>query len=484
MDRLEALALTFLLNALWQVPLVVLAASLGERLLARGPARLRHGLWIAALGACVLLPAASLLPERSPEAVALPAVAGGVDGRGALPGVAGSAAPESQPEAGSLSLPPFVLTGVALLYGASLLLQAGRLGRSWWRARALARTAEPLDLPAEAAAIAERCREAFGLARVDLFASDRIPGPLTLGALRPVILLPPELPAAATPEELIACLGHEMAHVRRRDYALHLLGEALLVPLSLHPAVRRLRQRLAETREMACDEATVERLIGARAYARSLLSLAASIAGLPRPVFTLGVHQPDTADTLEVRMKRLTDSRSRLSARLALASLSLALLLLAGTGLGAASMALNAPVAATQDAASWKPFLGLWQGGFPDKDGHKLPGSDLEIRLTNGRPEAILTLYRYKKNEDGSLRTDTFDVPAYDLSVDGQALTFHFRTALQYRPGDRKEILEHTSRLELTGEGEAILRPLGGKSSADPSKIPPPPPPHPMKRAR
>ena len=476
MDRLEALALTFLLNALWQVPLVVLAASLGERLLSRGPARLRHGLWVAALGACVLLPAASLIPERSPEAGAPPVL------DALAPTAAGEAGTPQQPlsEDRAVQLPPAVLSILALLYGISVLLQAGRLGRSWWRARVLARTAEPLDLPAEASAIAERCREAFGLDRVDLLASDRIPGPLTLGALRPVILLPPEFPAAATPEELIACLGHEMAHVRRRDYALHLLGEALLVPLSLHPAVRRLRRRLAETREMACDEATVERLIGARAYARSLLSLAAAIAGLPRPVFTLGVSD---ADTLEVRMKRLTDSRSRLGARLALASLSLALLLLAGTGLGAASMALNASMAATQDAA-WKPFLGVWQGGFPDNDGHKLPGSDLEIRLTSGRPEAILTLYRYKENEDGSLRTDTFDVPAYDLSVEGQTLTFHFRTALQYRPGDRKEILEHTSRLELTGDGEAILRPLGGKSSADPSKIPPPPPPYPMKRVR
>ena len=481
MDRLEALALTFLLNALWQVPLVVLAASLGERLLHRGPARLRHGLWVAALGACILLPAASLLPER-PEAVVMPARAGGTP---ALPGVATT--PEMQSALGprSASLPPAVLSILALLYGISVLLQGGRLGRSWWRARALARTAEPLHLPAEASAIAERCREAFGLDRVDLLASDRIPGPLTLGALRPVILLPPEFPAAATPEELIACLGHEMAHVRRRDYALHLLGEALLVLLAFHPAVRRLRRRLAETREMACDEATVERLIGARAYARSLLSLAASIAGLPRPVFTLGVHQPDTADTLEVRMKRLTDPRSRLGARLALASLSLALLLLAGTGLTAAAMAVRAPASAAQDAASWKPFLGMWHGDFPGKDGHKLPGSDLEVRLTNGRPEAILTMYRHQMDKDRSVvRTDTFDIPTYDLSVDGQTLTFHFRTALQYRPGDRKEVLEHTYQLELTGDGEAVLKSLEGGFAADPSKIPPPPPPFPMKRVR
>ncbi len=482
MERLEALALTFLLNALWQVPLVVLAASLTERLLHRGPARLRHALWLASLGTCLLLPAASLVPESSPEAGAPPVL----DAQALTPADVGivEAAGEPRPPAGHRSIvPPFALTALALLYGASVLAHAGRLVWSWRRARALARTAQPLPLPAEAAAIAERCREAFGLDRVDLFASDRIPGPLTLGALRPVILLPPGFPAAATPEELITCLGHEMAHVRRRDYALHLLGEALLVPLAFHPAVRRLRRRLAETREMACDEATVERLIGARAYARSLLSLAASIAGLPRPVFTLGVHQSDTAETLEVRMKRLTDPRSRLGARLALASLCFALLILAGTGLAASSLAARAPAAPGQDTASWKPFLGVWQSGFPTDDGSKLPGSELEVRLTNGRPEAILTLYRHLKDEDGSLRTDTVDIPAYDLSIDGQTLTFHFRTALRYREGARKEIVEHTSQLALTSGGEATLRSLGSHL-ADRSKIPPPPPPSPMKRVR
>lgn len=465
----------FLLNALWQVPAVVLAASLGERLLRRGPARLRHALWLAALASCVLLPAASLIPEAPP---AFPPVS-------EIPFEAPAAAGDPRPVSGfeMPEVPPDLSGAVALLYGVFLAAGAFRLGRSWWKARRLARTASPAVLSEEAAAIARRCREAFGLAEIDLRVSGRVAGPVTLGALRPVVLLPPAFLAESTADELTSALGHEMAHVRRRDYALHLAGEALLVPVSFHPAVRRLRRRLAETREMACDEAVVERLIGARAYARSLLSVAAAIAGLPRPALTLGVYQGDAADTLEERMKRLTDPRSRLGARLALASLALALLLLAGTGLAASSLAVQAP-AGPSTTGAWSPFLGVWRTELPDKEGRKLPGSDLEVRMTNGRPEAIVTMYRHRIGENGSVTTDTVDIPAYDLKIDGRVLTFRMRTAMQYRKEGRKEIVEHTSQLELTGRDEGVVRWLGGPQAGERSEIPPPPPPSTARRVR
>lgn len=468
----------FLLNALWQVPVVVLAASLGERLLRRGPARLRHALWLAALACCILLPAISLIPEAPPAPSPAPAIG--------LMAPATAVDPAPAPAFEAPEVPPDLSNAVALLYGLFLAAGAFRLGRSWWKARRLARTASPAVLSEEAAAIARRCGEAFGLAEVDLRVSGRVPGPVTLGALRPVVLLPPAFLAESTADELTSALGHEMAHVRRRDYALHLAGEALLVPVSFHPAVRRLRRRLAETREMACDEAVVERLIGARAYARSLLSVAAAIAGLPRPALTLGVYQGDTADTLEERMKRLTDPRSRLGARLALASLCLALLVLAGTGLAASSLAVqtSAGTPATPANTAWAPFLGTWRTEFPDKEGRKLPGSDLEVRMTNGRPEAIVTMYRHKVGENGSVTTDTVDIPAYDLKVDGRVLTFRMRTAMQYRKEGRKEIVEHTNQLELTGRDEGVVRWLGGPQAAERSEIPPPPPPSPALRVR
>src|SRR5215212_7385206 len=121
--KLEALALTFLLNSLWQVPLVVLAASLGERLLRRGPARLRHALWLAALASCVLLPATSLIPEAAPTApeIRFEAPAMTID-------------PQPAPAFQAPELPPILPSAVAIFYGLFLAASFLRLGRSWWKA--------------------------------------------------------------------------------------------------------------------------------------------------------------------------------------------------------------------------------------------------------------------------------------------------------------------------------------------------------------
>jgi len=95
--------------------------------------------------------------------------------------------------------------------------------------------------------------------------------------------------------------------------------------------------------------------------------------------------------------------------------------------------------------------------------------------MSHGRPEAIVTLYS-QHNE--------VDIPAYDLSADGTTLTFHIRTAIRYREGARKEILEHTVELDLTGKDEAVVNWLGNGHSTDSSQIPPPPPPQTARRVR
>src|SRR5882762_6420943 len=56
MTRISELVLNFLLNATWQIPAIMFVASVGARLLKRGPARYRHALWVAALLLSVVLP--------------------------------------------------------------------------------------------------------------------------------------------------------------------------------------------------------------------------------------------------------------------------------------------------------------------------------------------------------------------------------------------------------------------------------------------
>jgi hypothetical protein len=51
--RIDALVLTYLVNALWLTPAALAAGMLGARLLHRAPARQRHVLWLAVAAACV-----------------------------------------------------------------------------------------------------------------------------------------------------------------------------------------------------------------------------------------------------------------------------------------------------------------------------------------------------------------------------------------------------------------------------------------------
>jgi bla regulator protein blaR1 len=474
MERIDGLVLTFLLNALWQIPAAVAAGLLGTRLLRRAPARQRHILWLMVAAACVLLPAASLL---RPASAPLPARAGSPIVREP------AAVPESFSPAGRRPAhyaPSLGIAGV-VGYGLLLLVRGFRLGLTWNRTRGLARRAVPLEIPAGTIPLVARCRQALGIGPVALLTSGEVSGPVTLGALRPAILLPPRFLDEASPEETLAALGHEMAHVRRYDYAVNLLCEALLLPVAFHPAVRLVRRRLAESRETACDEAVLERLIGRRTYARSLLSLAAGIAGLPRPSYTLGVVD---AHTLEVRMKQILDDRPRPGARRARALLGAALLLLAGIGTAAASFSVEA-IAADSAGGDLKPFLGTWRGEWiPDPDnGNKVPALDVEVRPDG---QIVETWYVSLRNEDGATRTEKSVHPIVGYKVSGQTLTLKSRIEgfkVGARPAATAEIEE---AFELQSRDAAVFKFLSNSYFAEARRrgepVPPPPPPIPMKR--
>lgn len=78
--------------------------------------------------------------------------------------------------------------------------------------------------------------------------------PMTLGLLRPVIVLPPEVPEADLP----LILRHELCHIRRRD--LWYKGVMLLANAVhwFNPLVWRMAGQAGRDLELYCDEAVVE----------------------------------------------------------------------------------------------------------------------------------------------------------------------------------------------------------------------------------
>jgi len=361
-----------------------------------------------------------------------------------------------------------------------------RLGRSWLRASRLARNSRPVEIPAHLAPAVERSRQAFGAKNVTILGSEEVGGPVAVGALRPAVLLPQRFCKNASPEETLAALGHELAHVRRRDYAVNLLCEFVLLPVAFHPAVRVVRRRLAEAREMACDEAALEIVSGPRSYARSLLSLAAAAAGLARPSTTLGVLD---ARTLEVRMKRILDVGRRRATLRSRAGLGAALLLLGGIAAAASAWSVQA-VANGSAVEGLGPFVGTWSGDWPwleKEQGEAKPmrALDLEILPTG---EIVETFYRYQRSADGSVKfLNTVRRPVSSFKISGRTLTF---TTLEegFKPQEDSPPVrvEIEASIELQSAGEAVFRILShsyfdaAKKRGEP--VPAPPPPIAMKR--
>ena len=71
-------------------------------------------------------------------------------------------------------------------------------------------------------------------------------------------------------ESLRSVLLHEDAHCRRHDVAFAYLGRLALVLFFFHPLVWLLNRRLAETAELAADEAVLAAGIPASSYRRTL----------------------------------------------------------------------------------------------------------------------------------------------------------------------------------------------------------------------
>ena len=85
-----------------------------------------------------------------------------------------------------------------------------------------------------------------------------VEGPATLGVLRPIILLPISATTGLTHKQLLAIMAHELAHIRRWDYAVNVAQAAIEAMLFFHPAVSWASWRVRQERENCCDDIAVD----------------------------------------------------------------------------------------------------------------------------------------------------------------------------------------------------------------------------------
>lgn len=153
---------------------------------------------------------------------------------------------------------------------------------------------------------------------VALLESALVRVPLTLGWLKPLILLPVGLVNQLAPAEVEAILAHELAHVVRRDWLLNLLQSLVETLFYFHPAVWWLSGVARAERENCCDDLAVT-LTGDRlAYAKALVRIQEmSRLAPPAPALTLAAAGAAPASRrpspLLARIQRILDQQHKKS---------------------------------------------------------------------------------------------------------------------------------------------------------------------------
>lgn len=266
----------------------------------------------------LLLAAALLLPLVQPAA----RPAGGEE-TAALPRFSLAVLVTGDAARGPVSLETAVLSILAV--GAVLRLCG--LGIGLARLRAVRRRSRPLSpLPAVVASAAARTGTS-----AEFLVSRDVGSPVTLGWLRPAVLLPEAFSSLGPAEqEAVAC--HELLHVKRRDAWSLLLEEGARALLWAQPAAWALLSGISLSREQAVDRAVVSATGDRRAYLRALAALAR--LRLDSPAAALPFH---TSSHLARRVAHLKQEVPMTRTRLALVTAAAAaLLFLVGTA-GAAS---------------------------------------------------------------------------------------------------------------------------------------------------
>jgi len=208
------------------------------------------------------------------------------------------------------------------------------LAAGLWRTRRYRTTATPL-FPIPAAV-----RTAFALSQTDALVciSSAAPGPVTLGFLHPVVMLPESFLALGEEAQCgIAC--HELLHVRRHDWLVTVIEEFTGALLWFNPAIWWLLAQTRLVREQVVDEEVVRLTTAREPYIDALITIAGGRVEqdlAPAPSFLRRRHLTHRVHHLlkeaHVSKKRLFISYASIVAGLALSAwFALATLPLAGS---------------------------------------------------------------------------------------------------------------------------------------------------------
>lgn len=206
----------------------------------------------------------------------------------------------------SINRPPSIAEVVMVaIFGGwciGVLLMTSRLVGGLWRIHVIVRQHAQVIDSIDSDRFA-RMAEDIGISRqIRWMQSHLVDVPMTVGWLRPVILIPCSVLSSLPPLQLDAIVAHELAHIRRYDYAVNLLQSVLEALLFYHPCVYWVSNRVRAERECCCDDAAIALGHDPLLYARALTELEAARSPNPLPALA------STGGPLMTRIKRIVQS--------------------------------------------------------------------------------------------------------------------------------------------------------------------------------
>ncbi|MBB5065905.1 TonB family protein [Granulicella mallensis] len=357
MSSLRVFMASYVVNAIWEVALIAAAGWMVSRLLKRLGPQAEHVTRVSTLALAILMPG---LPFFRWLMAFLHAPDKGI-GNSSITLVAAQG--DAAHVGGIYVLPAILILPLLLLYAGSLFYFAVRLVWSLQGTARLLQQASPISLSPEQEEIWRDCKRSFSVEAARILSSSRVSGPVTLGFREPVLLVPVGFAEGCTPQDFLAALAHECAHIRRRDFQKNIFYEVASLLLVFHPVLWMLKSHIAQTREMVCDGMATERLIDSRSYTQSLLRLATRIAMASR-VSTLHAIGIFDANILEKRVMMMNIKKQPLSSVLKYGLILPSTLFLLSIAAGGAAMAV---VIEPQSPSQAQPYGQIYHVG-KDKD--------------------------------------------------------------------------------------------------------------------
>ncbi|MDO6431305.1 M56 family metallopeptidase [Flavitalea sp. BT771] len=266
-----------LLNSLWQMAFLWLVYVCFVNIFRRTSAHLRHGLAILLLGAGTVWTGISFFNAFFSADPLTPASRLGVSSFWGSDRIASFLVAGRQ----------LIIEGLpycSTLYLLTLCMLFARFGKQYFYSRRLAHAGLSKAAP-ELRTFVEQTGRRMGIKKVvKVWLSSLVEGPVTLGSLKPIILLPLAMVSHLSPEQMEALILHELAHIRRQDYLLHLWIAFLEILFFFNPFSRLLIRSIQKEREHRCDDLVLQFRYDPHTYVSALLALAKGIQGSPRLV--------------------------------------------------------------------------------------------------------------------------------------------------------------------------------------------------------